>query len=383
MKVSIKILFIIFTILMVALYLHCLNNNTELWTKPLRASAGFSKNRVVAISAYFDPRSQQSHNNATVILLSVEKSLKNSIVGCEVDGLTSMNSSVEELSIMGWVHARFKMTHTDCIMYCWDMEVNRDSVVKVLWKINNETRAEPVRTAVVTFSQGPERNEVMVCATGFGGPIQYLDQWLTYHQTIGVKFIHLNVVESFIPNINSSVLLSNLIDSGTVYVIVWEVYLNSSQVYYYSQTLKYLDCIFRYQNSYRYMMIIDFDEYFIPAGKMKNIYSYVATMFKAKDVGSIYIPALVYPCKKSLYDNITLPSDGNITKLYNTSKFHFTKSLGKSIHKVQTINMIYPHKAVTLFPTYRMNYACQNPTDCRANCYIAHISTYQRYKKIC
>ncbi len=172
MKVSIKILFIIFTILMVALYLHRLNNITELWTKPLQyqygASAGFSKNRVVAISAYFDPRSQQSHNNATVILLSVEKSLKNSIVGCEVDGLTSMNSSVEELAIMGWVHARFKMTHTDCIMYCWDMEVNRDSVVKVLWKINNETRAEPVRTAVVTFSQGPGRNEVMVCATGFG-----------------------------------------------------------------------------------------------------------------------------------------------------------------------------------------------------------------------
>ncbi len=38
------------------------------------------------------------------------------------------------------------------------MEVNRDSVVKVLWKINNETRAEPVRTAVVTFSQGREKN---------------------------------------------------------------------------------------------------------------------------------------------------------------------------------------------------------------------------------
>ncbi len=209
----------------------------------------------------------------------------------------------------------------------------------------------------------------------------YLDQWLTYHQTIGVKFIHLNVVESFIPNINSSVLLSNLIDSGTVYVIVWEIYLNSSQVYYYSQTLKYLDCIFRYQNSYQYMMIIDFDEYFIPAGKMKNIYSYVATMFKAKDIGSIYIPpTLVYSCKKSLYDNITLPSDGNITKFYNTSKFHFTNHLGKSIHKVQTVNMIDPHRAHTLFPTYRMNYACQNPTDCRANYYIAHISTYQRYK---
>ncbi len=130
-------------------------------------------------------------------------------------------------------------------------------------------------------------------------------------------------------------------------------------------------------------MIIDFDEYFIPAGKMKIIYSYVATMFRAKDVGSTYIPTLVYPCKKSLYDNITLPSDGNITKFYNTSKFHFTNNLGKSIHKVQTINMIDPHKALTLFPTYRMNYAYQNPTLCRANCYIAHISTYQRYKKIC
>ncbi len=95
MKVSIKILFTIFTIFTAALFLsgvtmniwlHRLNNITELWTKPLQyqyGASGFSENRVVAISAYFDPRSQQSHNNATVILLPVEKSLKNSIVGCE------------------------------------------------------------------------------------------------------------------------------------------------------------------------------------------------------------------------------------------------------------------------------------------------------------
>ncbi len=125
---------------------------------------------VVPISAYFDARPQQNHNNATVILLSVEKSLKNSIVGCEVDGVKSKNSLVEELGIMKWVHHKVKLSHTDCILYCWDMAVNQDSIVNVVLKINNELMTEAVRRPVIIPPHGPEINKVMVCATGFGTP---------------------------------------------------------------------------------------------------------------------------------------------------------------------------------------------------------------------
>ncbi len=373
------ILILVFAIAAFLLYKRSILINVGRSMTYLRSEQSYQyyNKRIVPISAYFDARPQQNHNNATVILLSVEKSLKNSIVGCEVDGVRSMNSLVEELGVMKWVHHKFKLSHTDCILYCWDMAVNQDSIVNVVLKINNELMTEAVRRPVIIPPHGPEINKVMVCATGFGTP-KYLDQWLTYQQTIGVKFIHLNVVQSFMTNVNTSEVLNSLQDKGKVKITVWEEYLNSSQVYYYSQTLKYLDCIFQYQNRYQYMMIIDFDEYFIPAGLMQDVNVYVQTLFHTGYIGSIYIPTLlVHSCRSHLAANISGIKDGNITKLFNTSQFKVY--LGKSIHQVHTVQMLNPHKAERVFPPYRTLQICNSANWCRSRYYMAHL----QYRKHC
>ncbi len=208
-------------------------------------------------------------------------------------------------------------------------------------------------------------------------------QWLTYQQAIGVKFIHLNVVQSFMTNVNTSEVLNSLQDKGKVKITVWEEYLNSSQVYYYAQTLKYLDCIFRYQNRYQYMMIIDFDEFFIPAGLMQDVNVYVQTVFHTGYIGSIYIPTLVYSCRSHLAANISGIKDGNITKLFNTSDYLFKLDIGKSIHQVHTVQMLNPHKAEKVFPPYRKLEVCNSANWCRSRYYMAHFSSYLRYRKHC
>ena len=77
------------------------------------------------------------------------------------------------------------------MLFCYDMEVNEDSSVNVLVNTTDNVVGVPVRTEVVVMpGEGVEKDQVMVCATGFGCP-EYLDQWLAYQQTIGVNFIHL------------------------------------------------------------------------------------------------------------------------------------------------------------------------------------------------
>jgi len=103
-----------------------------------------------------------------------------------------------------------------------------------------------------------EAEEVMIGASGYGLP-PHLDNWLVYQQNIGVKFIHMNVDPSFLSNINKSPALRQLLEENFVRIVMWPAFLNSSQVYYFSQTFRYQDCIYRYHNIYKFMMVIDFD----------------------------------------------------------------------------------------------------------------------------
>ena len=131
----------------------------------------------------------------------------------------------------------------------------------------------------------------MVCASGFG-TIDDLDQWLVYQQTIGVKLVHLNVDKSFLANINKSYILRTMLDVGFVTMLVWHNELNSTQVFYYSQSFKYQDCILRYQNVFKYMMIVDFDEYFIPLGVSKKVLDYVNQIFSDPHNGSVRVDVI-------------------------------------------------------------------------------------------
>ena len=330
----------------------------------------FSKD-IVPLSVYFDPRRQQAHDNATVIFVSVLKTYRKNILGCEVDGIEKMKPRVVDIFLSDFIDFFYPVTHRDCIVYCYDMDIKEHSKVSLIYSKNGMVLKEPVRTAVVIPKYDVEEDAVMVCATGFGA-IPNMDMWLTYQQTVGIKFIHINVHPSFLVNLNKSSVLQKLVARGYVTMTVWKEYLNRRQVFYYSQSFKYHDCILRYQGRYKYMMVIDFDEYFIPFDNKKDVHSYAINLIKG-DVGSVILSRQEYFSKARGFKDMAVPRDGNLTKLYDTSQ-SFLDNMGKSIHLVKVIEQNSVHQAGALLPPYTIiNYRDSSRL---LHCQIAHIKTY-------
>ena len=336
-------------------------------------------NIVVPIAAYFDGRPQHFHKNSTVILVDVLENLVNNILGCEVDGVEQSNFQKKPIYLQWWIKSKHPVSHTEVILSCYNINTNRNSSVSVLFSSSGHVIKVPVkREGVVMPGSGVERDGVMICATAYGSP-ENLDQWLVYQQTIGVEFIHLNVEVSFVKNVNTSETLRRFLASGYVQMVVWMPYLNNHQVFLYSQSFKYQDCIYRYQNVYKYMMIIDFDEYFIPLAPEKDVHWYAQKLLRGTRTASIVLPSIRYYCKIKGSKNMTIPKDGNITKLYNTS-YSSLDGAGKSIHIVKFVEEASVHKAVVLLPSYtKIRYRSLQQT----RCYIAHIANYFFYTKQC
>ena len=324
---------------------------------------------LVLHSVYFDRRPQKSHSNATVIFMSVLEEYRERILGCEVDGVLQVQPEVVDITVSHWIKENFKITHRDCFLYCYDVHIQEGTIISVLYNKSGTIMKEPIQTEIVTPSNNDTEEEtVMVCATGFG-EIQHIDEWLTYQRTIGVKFIHLNVNPSFLINLDNSPLLRNLTDTGYITIVVWEDYLNESQVYYRSQSLKYQDCALRYQGKYKYMMVIDFDEYFIPLGKNKDVLSYAKALITGR-VGSIELQRNEYYCKAKNINQTIMPRDGNLFEVYDKSIF-ITHEVGKSIHLMKALEVSSIHHFGRLFPTYiyrNYKYSVQ-----MSHCFMAHL----------
>ena len=99
------------------------------------------------------------------------------------------------------------------------------------------------------------------------------------------------------------------------------------------------------------MMIVDFDEYFVPLEQNKGIHYYATRLLKG-NIASVVLPVIHYNCKLKGYENMTMPKDGNVTKLYNTSFSVTSREVGKSIHVVKFIEEVSIHSAPYLLPPH-------------------------------
>ncbi len=205
---------------------------------------------LVVHGVYFDRRSRASHSNLTVVFISVLRKYRNFIQGCEIDGILVNKKEVVDIAISWFIDHFFPVTHRDCFLYCFDTEIKVNSSVSVLYRKNGKTVKEPAlsNSVVIPQNNSGEKDEVMICAAGFG-LVPYLDQWLMYQKTVGIKLIHINIDPSILQNLNKS-------SSEFVKVVVWRDNLNTTQAYYHSQSLKYQDCALRYQGIFKYMLVI-------------------------------------------------------------------------------------------------------------------------------
>ena len=330
-----------------------------------------SNSDLVPRRVYFDTRPQSSHSNATIVSISVLLKYRDKIVGCDVDGVVYKNPSVSDIVLRYFIARYHPVSHVDCFVYCFDMDVVVDSVVSILYEKNGTIVSVPALTDVVIPDYETEEDGVMVCATGFG-EVPYLGQWLTYQKTVGIKFIHINASPSFLANFNSSVELRNYSKNGYVSVESWELGLDNKQVFYHSQSLKYHDCVLRYRGRYKYMMVIDFDEYFVPFDQAKDVLSYTRKLIKG-DIGTVILPRQNYFCMLKGAKDGPMPSDGNLTRLYSTARSSHPYE-GKSIHLMKAVRQNSVHRVGEVFPPYTILNYRDSPKSAR--CLLAHLSIF-------
>ena len=195
----------------------------------------------MARAANFDAKSRETHKHATVILVHVLKEMWKQIKGCEVEGVQQLMAKATPIAITPFIQKHNQVSHNDLILLCYDMYVRQNSSMNLLFEASGQlVKVLVKRKGVVMPGKGPEKDEVMVCASGFG-IIDDLDQWLVYQQAIGVKLVHLNVGKSFLANIDKSYVLRTMLGVGFVTMLVWHNELNSTQVFYHSQSLTFLN----------------------------------------------------------------------------------------------------------------------------------------------
>ena len=329
-------------------------------------------------AAFFDKRVRGKHNNATVVLTHVIKSLVKP-VGCVVDGQHTSEVELQPISINGWIHTFHpECTHDNVLIFCFDTPGRNNSIVSVLYE-NPKNKSE----VFIADSEHPlfvpksrERSKefpssVIACTTVFGTP-PYFGAWLRYQRTIGVDLVYVNAADTFLcGDAFKDNFLQESIKNGFVQLKVWKEYLKPGALFYHSQALYYQNCVYRFQGVYEYAIMSDFDDFVIPAGGKKDIGEVLQSLFKPKpNLGAIQLDWFKYfePDGGFDYDEILA---GRFLQ-YIEAEPGVLEHNTKSIHKLIATSDVGIHKISRQMKGYRWTRAPQDKV------YMAHFKNKQR-----
>ena len=350
--------------------------NTRLQARIVEDTKGqFSgKHNVLPLVAFFDSRPRYSHSNSTVLLVQVrdvKRQRYNRIIGCGVDDVRASAYRVKPLFVYrNWIRSNVpNLTHSEAVVTCYDLPSRNGSKAYVLYRpyrIPYLLKVYSERPVYVPGGLGPMRPwSLVVCTTVYDRP-PWLSEWLRYQQTIGVDYIHLYAQQSFIDQGGmSNPELQKLVSSQRLRVDIRNAYLNSSEVYYYSQPLHYQDCLLRFRGVYEFAMLIDTDDFFVPRiPGHPDIHYYLKRLFR-DNIASVKLDWIRYFPSCGLTTPPEKIVDGNLTHHLATHECY--KEYVKSIHRLEYVSEAAVHEVTYLIPGYKKAIASNSTV------YIAHI----------
>lgn len=314
-------------------------------------------NDVIPRTAYYGVRYiAGSKQNVVIVLAEVSATIleQKLIVSCGWKNQYSTAVKVVTDPLMRWIQKNKRgYTHFFAIIYCFGLTIIRNDVVKIIYKSGTDGPYRSVDTEksvrlLNNASHIKKVNSVLACATMYGHPIRF-EEWLRYQKTLGVDGIHLNVQLSFVVGIEKYPFLIESLQNEFVKIEVWKQYLKSSAIFYYSQSLIYQDCVMQYQASFEYIMMVDYDDFFIPAvPNQKNVHYYVNRFFNER-TASVRLPWIELPCAVK---NYTFLVDGNVTQTFSTQDTRIKRRESKSIHRLNAVDIVSIHQAFKVLPGY-------------------------------
>ena len=329
----------------------------------------FDDGEVIPLRVFLDKRPSNDHDNATIILAQVRKGMYtgNQIIGCGVgDKLASSFEIVLLDAYKTYIHrVSPSLTHDEVIILCYDLQLTSSKARPFVtyrnaynYPVNVETKTDIITNNRVKASHF-KNPTVLVCAAQIAGTEWLSEEWIQYHKKIGIDFIHLYTAQ-----LNKSLENSH---RGFLHIDLWQ----RGGIYLESQSLQFMDCLYRYQGLFQYVLVYDTTDYFVPMMSNKfNIKDYIELMFDYVHTGSVLLRRVVYSvddsCKfKPLLHNMGVHA--NISSILGSQEFKELGVLTKAIHKISAAREITPQKAASLMPGYTTEMVSPNVG------YVVHI----------
>lgn len=315
---------------------------------------------VIPRTAYYGGRYiGESNQDVVVVLAEVSATVlkENLIRSCLWNNQRSTGVKIIEDPIMRWVQVyKQGYTHFFAMVYCFGLRVNSVStkdVVKIIYRAQKGGGYRSVDTEhqlrfLNNASHTKQSNSVLVCTTMYGHPVRF-EEWLRYQKTIGVDKVHVGVQLSFVTGMEQYPFLTESIANGFVEVEIWKQYLGVDEIFYYSQSLIYQDCVMRYQSSFEYAVMVDYDDFFVPVVSNKRDIHYYTSHFFEEHIASIRLPWIELPCTVRNYSFLV---DGNVTQTYSEQDFRIKRKEHKSIHRLSAVEIVSIHQASKIIPGY-------------------------------
>lgn len=309
---------------------------------------------VIPLRVFLDRTPSNDHDNTTIILAHVEKGILagNQIIGC---GAGDKPASSFEIVLLDaykrYIHKLSpSLTHDEVVILCYDLQfTSRKARPFVMYRnaynypVHVETNTDIITANNRVKTQHFNNSTVLVCAIQIEGTEWLSEEWIQYHKNIGIDFIHLYTAKS-----NKSLENSH---RGFLHIDLWQ-----GGAHLQSQSLQSMDCLYRYQGLFQYLLVYDTTDYFAPMISNKfNIKDYIEVIFDHVHIGSVLLHRVIYivddTCKfKPLLRNMGMHA--NISSILGGREFKELGVLTKGIHKLSVVREITPQKAASLMPGY-------------------------------
>lgn len=331
---------------------------------------------VTVRSVFLDTRLRNiDHKNASVFLIEVRKDIiqNNLIIGCKVGKHTTSDFKVRRPAQTRGIH---RTTHDFLFIDCFDLPAQNGSTAFIIYKPSSNSVAvstESEQPLHIPAPRVPPRSgqnfTVATClAVLFGPHPHFIDEWLHYQRTIGIDHIHIIAEDSFekAGGFNNPYLKQGM-NQGFVSVEVWTRWLKSNHIFYHSQVLAYQDCIYRFSDTYDYLLMVDSDDFFVPRVPGEPKIHYYVNNWCQNSGTCLLTWVRYYPdCGVGQVNE-----DGNVTAKLSSyvPSPNMHKGKTKALHRPATVVDVGIH---SVFQSLKGTKFRRMP---RTKAYIAHIRT--------
>ena len=324
---------------------------------PFLKQAPIGKDLIVH-SAVYDSRARNGYFNTTVIFLSVEASIMNSnrITGCGVGSRKAKSHSVrsvaEALKMQEWLGESF-FKYKNIVMECYDLPAIDGDGVFVIYKVSENSSLEFVvesqQPLIVPAPRvtptGRHNFTVVTCTKVHNKKAAFFPEYIKYQKTIGVDHVHVSIPDTFVMDgglqhhLIAEPFLRKALREGYLTFSLFKNWYNDSnqEVFVHSESLRKLECIYRFRGTYDYAFPLDTDDFFNPRVPGKSqLKDYIRDYCYEKPAASCMFKwYYYYPLLCGMKGKVG--EDGNVTRQLKSHRANYFQNNVKSVHNTNAL----------------------------------------------